>query len=349
MSKGLIGKVSELISLKLPFFLLRKAGEKQVLLLAQDNQELYHKPHENLPSAIMQPFDPGQPPVYIHGHQQLFFDWDFSEIGDTYDSLQQYHDPLVAQTYQQLVAQAVEDLQKGKMKKVVLSRKQNIPTALSMEELLNALLNTYPKAQCYCFYHPVEDVWMGATPETLMTVQGTTVQTMSLAGTAIYKEGVEQVWGEKEKEEQQLVTDDIVERLERHGVQDIQVDGPFTSRAGNLIHLKSMIVGRADLETIMQIPAALHPTPAVCGLPREEAFHYIQQHESYGRSYYTGYLGVMDPTQEKADFYVNLRCLRWRPGMAEVFVGGGITARSVPQHEYDETLNKLGTMVKILQ
>ncbi len=117
-----------------------------------------------------------------------------------------------------------------------------------------------------------------------------------------------------------------------------------------------------------EIISALHPTPAVCGLPKEKAKKFILSEENYDREFYTGFLGELNlqknvqrsrtrrnvenlayrAVKKETGLYVNLRCMKIEDGKAVLFVGGGITKDSVPEDEWEETVNKAQTMKKVL-
>ena len=84
----------------------------------------------------------------------------------------------------------------------------------------------------------------------------------------------------------------------------------------------------------------------MCGLPRDKAQRFIQDNEGYDRSFYTGYLGIVKASQ--ANYFVNLRCMQLFENKVKIYVGGGITALSDPILEYDETVQKLITMKRLL-
>ena len=89
---------------------------------------------------------------------------------------------------------------------------------------------------------------------------------------------------------------------------------PYTARAGQLVHLKTdfyfLLKNTDNIGNLLQ---ELHPTPAVCGLPKEDAFRFILENEGYDRSYYSGFIGWLD-TEGHTDLYVNLRCMEIKPG-----------------------------------
>jgi isochorismate synthase len=98
----------------------------------------------------------------------------------------------------------------------------------------------------------------------------------------------------------------------------------------------------------------LHPTPAVCGVPKRKALRFIKENEGYDRMFYTGFLGELnkDFTQDNpdtTDLYVNLRCMKIKNQTAELYMGCGITQNSIPEKEYAETVNKSHTMKAVIQ
>ena len=97
------------------------------------------------------------------------------------------------------------------------------------------------------------------------------------------------------------------------------------------------------------IASALHPTPAVCGTPRLYSKHFIESNEGYKREFYTGYIGLMNNELSRSQVYVNLRCMKIEGNIANLYVGGGITADSEPKAEWEETQNKLQTMLHVLK
>jgi isochorismate synthase len=93
--------------------------------------------------------------------------------------------------------------------------------------------------------------------------------------------------------------------------------------------------------------ALLHPTSAVCGLPKEPATVFIRQQEGYDRSYYSGFLGPVQVDGE-SHIFVNLRCMQLFEDTALLYAGAGITADSEPDKEWQETKLKMDTMREII-
>ncbi|WP_420322391.1 isochorismate synthase [Flagellimonas sp.] len=248
-----------------------------------------------------------------------------------------------------LVEAGIKAIKKGDLKKVVLSRNIEADCSSNPEEIFTRLLNSYQNAFCYLFHHPKVGIWCGATPETLVQIKEKELRTMSLAATLPVDEFNPPKWGSKEIEEQQMVSDYIQKRLVDK-LDALHIGQAESVKAGNLWHLKSEITGAISSKTnLKEIVQALHPTPAVCGIPVDAAKKFISNHENYKRSFYTGFLGELNLwNKNEIALYVNLRCMELLEKKAVIFVGGGITSASDPEREWIETQNKSKTMLNIL-
>ena len=189
---------------------------------------------------------------------------------------------------------------------------------------------------------------MGATPEKLLESKDNKVHTMALAGTQLFDELHSNNWTEKEYNEQAIVTDYLIEKLETITSQ-VAVSKPYDSKAGNLIHLKTDIVAQLNKDqNLSDTIAVLHPTPAVCGFPKKEAKQFILENENYEREFYAGFLGELNKDfnsgENNTDLFVNLRCIKIENNLINFYAGGGITKDSIPEIEWDETVNKTNTI-----
>lgn len=254
--------------------------------------------------------------------------------------------------FEQLVAKALQAIQQNRFQKVVLSRKECVAAPhLDVFAVFQRLLQFYPTAFRYLWYHPETGIWIGATPEQLVKKEGQTLSTVALAGTQLGPNHADLVWGEKEVQEQQLVTDYIAAQLQPL-TESLTVSAPYTVEAGTLVHLKTDVQGvlKGDWTAVVD---ALHPTPAVCGFPKQEALRFIQDHEGYDRTMYAGYLGEWNKNfssyqEGDSDLYVNLRCMQWEKEVVSIYVGCGINEGSTPAKEFMETVNKSMTVKRAL-
>jgi len=203
------------------------------------------------------------------------------------------------------------------------------------------LLKSNPKSFCYLFYHPKEGFWIGASPETLLTIEDKKITTMALAGTKT--RGVSK-WGEKEIQEQKIVQNEITNDLMPY-CKALKAEKTHTSNAGNIDHLKTVITGITNFSPL-EIVRAIHPTPAVAGVPKNTAISIIEDKEFHERSFYSGYLGLLNGFNCR--LFVNLRCAQIKNNRAKIFVGGGITKASVPEKEWEEIIEKSQTILNAL-
>lgn len=251
----------------------------------------------------------------------------------------------------ELLDHTITTLKSKKATKIVLSRCKTIKASkFNLKQLLTRLLNLYPTAFRYIWYHPKTGFWCGASPELFVETEGISFKTMALAGTKIYKENKKPNWSYKEIFEQQVVVDQVVENLQK-ATSILKVSKSYNHIAGSLIHIRTDITGilKKGKTSLQSICKALHPTPAVCGAPQKFAKEYINSQEDYAREFYTGFLGPICKENNCSSLFVNLRCMKIDGNLAKIYVGGGITMDSVPESEWEETVNKLQTMLQVLQ
>lgn len=251
---------------------------------------------------------------------------------------------LEKQHFEGLVENAINEIKSTNTSKIVTSRTLKGDTEINKETTFKNILNKYPTAFCYWLYQPKVGEWMGASPEVLLTTQETQAETVALAGTQLWETKKE--WQAKELEEQQLVTDYIFSTLKSVSNQ-VSVSPVETVQAGKLAHLKSTLKAQlASSNNAFELLKKLHPTPAVCGLPKENAMQFINKNEGYNREFYTGFIG--EYSLKSSQLFVNLRCMQILENKPLLYVGCGITAESNPQLEFLETENKAQTMREIL-
>lgn len=247
-----------------------------------------------------------------------------------------------------LITVAKEAISRGEFSKVVLSRTLDIHTGeIDLEAIVQAHAALHPNSFSWAVCHPHVGVWFGSTPEILLQGEDSTFCTVSLAGTRILGSG-ESNWHEKDRLEQQIVTDGMLESLARCGAQRLTVSDVATVQVGDLEHLRSEVQFEASC-AVKDLVSALHPTPAVGGYPRKKALDFIAREEPHDRQHYTGLVGLRENGGIQTSLYVNLRCARYENGVTTAFAGGGITAGSNPESEWDETELKARSVLKAVQ
>ncbi len=240
-------------------------------------------------------------------------------------------------------------IRRQKFQKLVLSRSCDIaiPTQNPVDLFEKAAL-AYPNAMVYLFHTPLTGHWLGVSPELLIAGDDIQLRTIALAGTQRNNGGTIPLenWGEKERLEQRIVADYIRDRIAGFGTCKDEW-GPYSINAGHLSHLRTDFYFQVDESRRADFISAIHPTPAVCGLPKEESIAFIQQHEGYDRSYYAGFLGMVEDSSQM-ELYVNLRCMRFDEKSATLYAGGGILSTSDLASEWIETEEKMNTLKRIL-
>lgn len=244
----------------------------------------------------------------------------------------------------------MEPLKEKKFKKLVLSRPAFCPIGenFSPLETFVKACNDYPRMMIYLFHTPVTGTWLGSTPEILLSGCAQNWKTVALAGTLPIENGIEPTeWSEKNKAEQAIVAEYVRNIVKKHGLK-MNEKGPYTARAGQLVHLKTdFLFQLKETGHLGNLLKELHPTPAVCGLPKDEAYRFITENEGYDRRYYSGFIGWIDPNGQ-TDVYVNLRCMEIRSTEAKLYAGGGILPSSEVRSEWEETGEKMKTMRNLL-
>lgn len=225
------------------------------------------------------------------------------------------------------------------LSKVILSRIKSIPTRKSALSIFNSLNENYKSTFNYVISSAETGTWIGASPESLLDVKGKEISTMSLAGTKTN----EQEWTDKEKDEQNYVTQFILSELKNTFCHDIEHSKPITVNAGPVQHLQTKIKAKlSDKHDWAKLLNALHPTPAVCGIPTQKAKSFISEIENHDRKFYTGYISILTGNSKK--FFVNLRCMELFKDEAQLYLGGGLTGQSLADSEWQETERKAQTL-----
>ncbi|HCM34514.1 chorismate-binding protein [Chryseobacterium sp.] len=246
--------------------------------------------------------------------------------------------------YCNTLQQVIGVIKENDLPKLVYSRRKIFTdfNIIDYKESFNNLCKSYPNAFRYLF-NDGENAWMGAFSEVLGKFNKITheFETMALAGTL----PVLEEWSEKEIEEQKPVTT-YIQNILKNFSEQIQQSETYDHVSGNIKHLRTDFKTTIKPEDLDKIIKDLHPTPAVCGIPKDFCNENIRKYEKFPREFYAGYIKV--ETEENILYFVNLRCARLYKDSVHVFVGGGITAQSNPEKEWTETELKSEAILKNL-
>ncbi|EJL71717.1 chorismate-binding protein [Chryseobacterium populi] len=311
------------------------------------DENLYTTDHHlNTDSVCFYSFDNAQQ-LNFPGNIVELSPEEFEKASITNESLPDNKDHFTAETkteYLQKLEKVIEVIKENELPKLVLSRRKIFTdfSNIDLKQGFKNLCTSYPNAFRYMFIDD-ENAWMGAFSEVLGKFNKITHQfeTMSLAGTLPVSES----WSEKEIEEQKPVSGYIKNILKNYAVH-IEESDTYDHISGNIKHLRTDFKAEIKPEEVDKIIQELHPTPAVCGIPKDFCKENIQKFEKFPRELYAGYIKI--ETEDTIYYFVNLRCAKLYRNSVHLFVGGGITAQSNPEKEWIETELKSQAVLKNL-
>lgn len=343
---------------RLPFAFYRLPKEKKIKVIGQKRAKLkYLTPHEAEVSRgfIFAPFHTEK------RKSQILIEPDIVTDANNLPSLKFIHDkPMLVPAKEAIVKEAnkaefmalVNDIKgriiAGDYEKIVAARVINKrkPLQFNSVKFYRKLCSRYAHAFVSLVYTHEHGLWIGASPEILVAVNDDGVSTYSLAGTKI-RSNFPVTWGDKEQKEQKIVSDYVLKKLSAVATTSPSIHGPKTVIAGNLIHLRTTFkYAPSDGMTWNKVVEALHPTPAVAGLPQKKAVSFILKNEKSSRNFYSGYLGPVNINQT-THLFVNLRCMQVMEKSLAIHVGCGITAESNALDEWNETKAKSQTLLDL--
>jgi isochorismate synthase len=234
------------------------------------------------------------------------------------------------------------EIEHKKINKAVLSRTIVKTQKVDVNNLFLILCEKYKQSHIFLTETPNGELWIGATPETLLEKKDNEYQTMSLAGT---KESIDVDWTEKEFSEQRIVTNAIVGELFKFNIIP-SIEDLETVKAGAVFHLRNKINFNTKESTIT-IANALHPTPAISGNPKKQAISTIKIAENHEREYYCGFGGIV-LNGEVENLFVNLRCASVSNNQICLYIGGGITKDSELAKEWEECERKGQSLLRFI-
>lgn len=254
--------------------------------------------------------------------------------------------------YRVEVEDAATLIRDGAFKKVVLARAidEIIPAGTDVATVLARLRALVPDGTVYA--HDLDDgsIFIGVTPELLFAANGLHLETLALAGSAPDDQagGMAGLMDStKQRKEHGLVVEHLVQVLRGRCRPFAVPTAPLAQRRGGLLHLESRLSAELLAQDHLGLIAALHPTPAVCGLPSPAAAHYLARHEHLHRGLYAGVLGWL--ADDACRCVVPLRGGILRDGHARLFAGAGIVETSDADDELAETEWKLAVMRRALR
>lgn len=259
--------------------------------------------------------------------------------------------------WKETVSSIVNELKQGPLEKVVLARESRLffNNVVQVEQVLAHLLKEQRESFVFAF-ESNGDCFIGASPERLVKKNGENIFTTCLAGSISrgQNETEDRILGEtllkdpKNIVEHKYVVQMIKEAMEEVCNQVILPDKTKLLKMRDIQHLYTPVVGKANEDTsLLLLVDRLHPTPALGGLPKEEAVEKIREVEELDRGFYGAPLGWMD-YQGNGEFAVSIRSGLIQGNEASLFAGCGVVENSDADSEYLETKIKFRPMLTAL-
>lgn len=360
MQNSLKDIVNTLWSKGLPFVAYRLPRQKKVNILVQLSEAVQLFDLKNIESVsgfVIAPFDSAEtkkayllkPDILIDSLDEVAEIDEIKSLPNKLGNNKIVNKIWSKETYLEKANTVINDLKNKKLQKLVLSRviEKKLQQDFDPGVTYAGLNDRYNDSFNYIFHLPEIGSWIGASPETFLRISKLHIETIALAGT----KPIDNLdWTLKEIEEQAIVTDFIKNQLDGLNIINYSIQGPKTLKAGNVGHLSTkFMIPIQDLQNKTgELVTVLHPTPAVCGMPQQETYKYILQIEANDRKFYTGFLGPWQ-LNGQSELFVNLRCAEFNRTTLHLFVGGGLTASSVAESEWEETEYKSKTLLAIAE
>lgn len=257
--------------------------------------------------------------------------------------------------WRERVATALDAIGSGTLRKVVLAREQTLLLSADLDPRNVVRRLRDERSACSTFWvRRGSQSFVGSSPELLARVEGKAVEAVALAGTAPARDAAGEVAAArallecaKNAAEHRLVAAEIDDAL-RTVCVELEVSERAVERVPEALHLATRFHGILGEDLCaLEVAGLLHPTSAVCGLPRRAARALIAATEGE-RGWYAGGIGWVDGSGN-GEFCVALRCGLLEPGRATLWAGAGIVSGSQPDAEYEETAAKMQAMLRSLE
>ncbi len=238
-------------------------------------------------------------------------------------------------------------VEEGALRKLVLAARQRVDLKRPLDPrlLLGHLRRSQPGSCRFLWQPSADEALLGASPERLLSVRQGLLRSDALAGTrACGAEATELLRSDKDRREHELVVETISHGLRQAGLAPRCPRHPRLARHGELVHLHTPITAVLQGQPPLTLAEALHPTPAVAGLPRREAMGWLRSLEPFERGHYAAPIGWID-SQGDSELRVAIRSGLMRPGSLELTAGAGLVRGSVPEREEQEVALKLKVLL----
>ena len=255
-----------------------------------------------------------------------------------------------------LINEALDQINQDHIKKIVLARKIELTLSeeLNITKAISELKKDYPNCRLFA-YHKGKSTFFGATPELITKLSGGKIHIDAIAGSIgrgkTEKEDLELekilTSNKKDLDEHRYVLEHFKSVIDNFGENITLSERPSVKRLKNIQHLLTKIAGDLKPDTsAMNILRELHPTPAVCGFPKDAALNLIKKIENQRRGLYSGIIGWFNLNNE-GEFAVAIRSAVTYGNKLVAYAGSGIVEGSEPDAEFEETEMKLKPILSL--
>ena len=248
------------------------------------------------------------------------------------------------------ISAAIKLINDGCIEKLVLGSKLifQLKNKLNIIQILNKLRLSQANACRYLWKRNKENIIFGASPEKLFSFKEKVLQLEAIAGTEKIGFDMETLLrSDKNLREHNFVINYLIENLKFLNIRNYKKGEIKVKKFGNIAHLCTLISAEVNKICPFVLLEKLHPSPAVCGFPKEKALDYLDSLENFDRGNYASPFGWVD-VEGNADFRVALRGARILNGEIEFIAGSGLVKGSICEKEIDEIKLKLASLANII-
>lgn len=258
--------------------------------------------------------------------------------------------------WQNQIESVVKEIKKENIEKIVIARRieSELKSNISWQKNLDELNQKYPTCTNF-LYKSAKSIFFGSTPEVLVKFSGKVFFTEALAGSIKRGTNLEEdnklefelLKSEKNKQEHQAVIDFIKDAIQNY-VESIEIDAvPLVKKLPNIQHLQTSVKGTlTDKDKMFKTITSLFPTPAVCGIPKDQSLKMIEKTESFDRGLFSGIIGWFN-ADNYGEFYVTIRSALVKDNKLYAYAGCGIVEGSDAKEEFEETELKLKPILSL--
>jgi len=269
--------------------------------------------------------------------------FDFPIIDDFLNSLETSNINL-----KQVINRGIELVENGILEKIVLANriKIKLKNKLDLVEILKRLKKNQPNTCRYVWKRNSKDILFGASPEKLFSFTKPNLTLEALAGTISTNSNPNKLLkSSKDLKEHNYVIQYLIKSLEASKITNFKKSDIKVNSFGDISHLQTFIFSKVENIFPFELLKNLHPSPAVCGYPKNEALDWINTLESFPRGNYASPMGWVDGSGN-ASFLLAIRGARYLEENIEFTAGSGIVSGSVLEKEIDEIKLKFESIVK---